>query len=1023
MAVYTEYNLESKLNTVKEIEINPGLLEKVVSLLGKQIKKIQAVVNDEMYKEMTSKIIGRRKSLYEMSLGAIPRPVAAAIQAFLKIDRFLGLAYLIDGKLYGTSLITLKKNQPDPSKEILENFILMASLALRRKLAENALQKSEHQFRAIFEQAGIGVALLNTKTGQFIRINQKYCDFLGYTMDEMLQKTFMDITYQDDIKLNVDKNKNFINGAEKEFSYEKRYIHKNGEIIWGKLTISPLWNSNEKPETYFHVAIVENIDEHKKAEEALRESEDKYSKAFNTSPYAITITNAEDGKIIEVNDAFTSISGYTREEAIANSSIGLNLWVDCEVRNNVIKNLFEGKKVIGWECLFKKKNNEIITGLFSAEIIYLKNKPYIISSILDITDRKIAEEELKTNKAKLYLALNSAKMGVWQFNVDKKIRIFDDQTCSLLGLDPDTYSGKEDEFFAVVHPDDLYRITEALNRTIKYNEPYESEYRVIWQDSSIHYISARGKYEKNENLQIINGIVWDITERKKAEEELRDSEKTFSDMFQKSPVSIILSVPFDGTILDVNETFLHYMEYERDEVIGKTTIEMNIFADLNDKEILVNILKKKGVVFGYECCFRSKKDKILTVLLSIVFIKIKGKTCLLTTVIDISDRKLVEQELVKAKEQAEESDRLKSAFLANMSHEIRTPMNGILGFTELLKEPKLTGEEQKEYINIIEKSGERMLNIINDIINISKVESGLMKIYLSEFNVNEQAEYVCNFFKLEAEQKGIRLFFNNSILPEGVTVKTDKEKVYAVLTNLVKNALKFTQNGSIEVGYEKKDKFIEFYVKDTGVGISDEHIKIIFERFRQGSESLTRNYEGAGLGLSISKAYIEMLGGKIWVESKLGQGSCFFFTIPYDESNEEKNTIINTVISNEENFKLKKLNILIAEDDETSEKLILKTIKTLSNSILKAKTGIEAIKVCKNNPDIDLILMDIKMPEMDGYEASRQIRQFNKGIIIIAQTAYALAGEKETALAAGCNDYISKPYNQNSLKALLKKYF
>jgi len=388
--------------------------------------------------------------------------------------------------------------------------------------------------------------------------------------------------------------------------------------------------------------------------------------------------------------------------------------------------------------------------------------------------------------------------------------------------------------------------------------------------------------------------------------------------------------------------------------------------------------------------------------------------------------KIVEErtkELVKAKDQAEESDRLKSAFLANMSHEIRTPMNGILGFAGLLKEPDLTGEMQQEYIKIIEKSGDRMLNIINNIIDISKIEANLIDVDIKDSNLNEKMEFIYNFFKPQVEEKGMRLLCNNTLSAKEANIRTDNEKVYSILTNLVKNAIKYSKEGTIEFGYIKKDTTLEFYVKDSGIGIPKGRQEAIFERFVQADTADKMARQGAGLGLSISKAYVELLGGKIWVESKVGMGSTFYFTLPYNAEPEEKNTFGVVSQIRGEMTQIKKLKILIAEDDENSEKLISLIVKDFSRELLKVRTGNEAIEICRTNSDTDLILMDIQMPEMDGYEATRQIRQFNKDVIIIAQTAYGLSGDREKAIEAGCNDYITKPIKKVELLSIISKNF
>ena len=388
---------------------------------------------------------------------------------------------------------------------------------------------------------------------------------------------------------------------------------------------------------------------------------------------------------------------------------------------------------------------------------------------------------------------------------------------------------------------------------------------------------------------------------------------------------------------------------------------------------------------------------------------------------DISERKLMEEKLIKSKEKAEESDRLKSAFLANMSHEIRTPMNGIIGFASLLNESDLSGESQKKYIKFIEKSGVRMLEIINNIISISKIESGLVEVNSKEFNINEQQEELYTFFKPEVEAKGIDFSYKSFLPLNHSIIKTDKDKFFSILTNLIKNAIKYTEKGSIEFGYNLKGKFIEFYIKDTGIGIEDSRQGVIFDRFIQADIENKMARQGAGLGLSISKAYVELLGGNMWVKSETGKGSVFYFTIPYNNTSVNKDDKKNIIKESEIENKFKRLNILLVDDDEISGLLINAMFEKTNCNILQAKNGIQAVDLCKKNPDIDLILMDIRMPEMDGYESTRQIRKFNKKVIIIAQTAFALSGDKEKAIEAGCNEYITKPIIKDKLFSLIQK--
>ncbi len=510
-------------------------------------------------------------------------------------------------------------------------------------------------------------------------------------------------------------------------------------------------------------------------------------------------------------------------------------------------------------------------------------------------------------------------------------------------------------------------------------------------------------------------------EENRTQKEKRQSDKALYDSYVFSK-SLLNTIPFGMNIVDESGIILFLSDQLKnifgEGAIGKKCWEL--YRD--DKKQCGDCPLLKGINIGETETYESHGilgNKIFDI--SYTGIMYDGKKAMLEIFQDITVRKEKEVELIIAKEKAEESDRLKSAFLANMSHEIRTPMNGILGFTELLKEPNLTGEEQQKYIQIIEKSGTRMLNIMNNIISISKIESGLIELNISEININEQIEYLYTFFKPAVEGKGMRFFYNNSLPFRKANIKTDREKLFAILTNLIENAIKYSEEGSIEFGYDKKGKYIELYVKDSGIGIINNRQEAIFERFIQADIADKNAYQGAGLGLSISKAYVEMLGGKLWVESETGIGSTFYFTIPYTTELLKTDGITNSTAGDVMEVQAEKLKIIIVEDDETSDLLLNIMLSEIGKEILHAKSGLEAIELCRNNPDTDLILMDIKMPVMDGHEATRQIRQFNKDVIIIAQTAHGLSGDKENAIVAGCNAYISKPIRKVELLSLIQQ--
>ena len=392
------------------------------------------------------------------------------------------------------------------------------------------------------------------------------------------------------------------------------------------------------------------------------------------------------------------------------------------------------------------------------------------------------------------------------------------------------------------------------------------------------------------------------------------------------------------------------------------------------------------------------------------------------------------RELQKAKKKAEEADRLKSAFLANMSHEIRTPMNAILGFSELLASPDLKIDKKNTFIDIINANGTALLNLIDDIIDISKIEAQQIKIHKKDCDINKIMHDLYTFYSNDIRSKekyNIELRLKN-IIEKDLIIHTDPFRFRQVLSNLIGNAVKFTENGFIEFGcileathhgvsLKSNGMFLQFYVKDTGIGIPDDKVDMIFDRFRQIEREHIRNTRGTGLGLAISKNLVELLGGKIWVESTLNKGTTFYFTIPYQLC--EKNiTDIPATISDKENYNWKDKLILVVDNEEFIYKFFEEILQKTGAKLLWVRNGREAVDICISNDNIDIVLMDIKMPVMDGYEAIRKIKQIRKELPIIVQTAYAMEEEREKSLNAGCNDYIAKPLRSKELLSIMSKY-
>lgn len=386
----------------------------------------------------------------------------------------------------------------------------------------------------------------------------------------------------------------------------------------------------------------------------------------------------------------------------------------------------------------------------------------------------------------------------------------------------------------------------------------------------------------------------------------------------------------------------------------------------------------------------------------------------------LKNTKKINKELTIAKVKAEESDNLKSAFLANMSHEIRTPMNAIMGFSNLLLEKGLVKEKIENYVKIINASGLQLLTIISDIIDISKIESGQVIIEYENININTLMNDIYITYNKITNLKKIKLSFSCKRPNDNLQIKTDGNRIKQVLCNLLNNALKFTKQGQINFGYVIKGSTIEFFVKDTGIGIAPENQDLIFNRFRQVDVTSTRIYGGNGLGLSISKALVEKLGGSMTVHSQLGEGSIFTFTIPYEKV--VLDTLRNNLSKNSNQNFLNKHTILLVEDEINNHAYLEELFTGINFKIIHAWNGKEAVEKVKKHSEIALVLMDIKMPIMDGNEAIKLIKQIRPELPVIAQTAFALSHNRKQALEAGFDNYISKPLLKDPLMKVISCY-
>lgn len=863
------------------------------------------------------------------------------------------------------------------------------------------------------DNAQLGIYEINEEGG-INYANLEACRMLGYRPEELIGMSLFMV----DTSFDAESFKEHRKAVKKQESKSIRTSHKrkDGTFIPVEVTISYFEYEGKQ----YSYSFVKDISEHLAHEKSLKEREERFRTLAESVPAGIIVADKEQN-IHYINSYFVKLFGYEKEEIPDVYTWMPKAFPDKEKRQAVIKK---------WGMALEKARSTNTEMEPLEEEVSCKNgkKRHIefriksgdlLDFILftDISSRKKTENRLKKSEQNYKYLFENNPHPMWIYDLESLRFLAVNETAI------QKYGYSRNEFMSMtikdIRPEEekdlLLQNIQNQKDSIQASGPWKhllnSGETIIVEIFSHHILFA----DKKARLVIAH----DITEKEKALDHLKLLERSVN----QSPVEILIT-DNNGAIEYVNPAFCQLTGYSSGEVLGKTPKILNsghqnkIFYQKMWNTILsgkdwkgeIRNKKKDGSMFW--------EDMVISPILNeegIIshFVSIRE---------DITNKKKMIDDLVEAKKKAEESDRLKSAFLANMSHEIRTPMNGILGFMDVLQNDDITEEQRDHYMSIVRKGGNRLLNTINDIIEISKIEAGHNALNESSIFVPDMLNYFHDFYHKEALRKKIDFRIQNRAGKKANVIVSDKTKLESIIGNFIKNAFKFTADGYIELGVVAEPGKIVFYVADTGTGIPGNRQKAIFERFVQADLEITRPHEGSGLGLSIAQGYAAMLGGKIWVESTEGKGSTFYFSMPFktatnfEQEKHQENPDRSVTPQGKEQL------LLIAEDEEHSF-MYLKIILTNNNyRVLWARNGAEAVKYCQENHNIAMVLMDVKMPVTDGLEATRQIRQFNPELPIIAQTAYALSGDRLKALRAGCNDYIDKPIKKERLLTMIEKH-
>jgi PAS domain S-box-containing protein len=853
------------------------------------------------------------------------------------------------------------------------------------------------------------VIFLLSSQGMIVSLNEAFEKITGWTRQEWIGKPFANLLHQEDIQLGQERLLNIMNGHISD-AIELRIRKKSGDYLYGEILATP-WIKNKKPAGL--VGVGRDITKRKKAEEKLSVSENKFSKLFHSSPDAILLTELKSGIIIEVNASFVKFSGYSSEELIGHPVLEFNMYGPAE-RQRFVSMLREKGKIHNVEFVLKNKAGKELHVLSSAEIIEIEGEPHTITILKDITESKRAEEALRESEERFKTLSFLGNEGL-MIHEEGIILDANKAFASLLGYSsPDGLIGKNGLEVVKLTPKSKKVVIDHMRNNL--NDTYDIE--IINVNGKVIPAETKGTEIVYMGHKARLVYMRDITKRKIDEEALAESKALLASIID-STNDLIWSIDVDRyRLLTFNKGLKIFFEQEGIQIREGMLLEDILPSELVKKlsQLYSQTLQEGSLITMYQTTIGNR-----TLWINLHLLSQKNKPYAISAFAkDITELMQAQEALIQAKEKAEESDRLKTAFMNNISHEVRTPLNGILGFAQIILKPDIKEDEKEIYLDILNTSSERLLNTITDYMDISLLVSGNLQVHKQSISLSELLNEIYDKFQPKCAAKNLELIKQFPSTTKYYPFFCDALLLEKSISHLVDNAIKFTQSGTIILGLRLFGSEYEIYIKDTGSGISQEAQDKIFDYFRQEVISSTRGYEGSGLGLSISKGMVELMGGKIRVESIKGEGSTFFIAFPAEPG------IIKNIESSNINDKKSRSSIspviLIAEDDKSNFEFFKTILERTSFKYLHAINGIETVEMCRNHPEISIVLMDIKLPLMDGLEATQKIREFKKDLPIIGVTAYAMTGDREKVLNAGCNDYIAKPIESDKLIKLIKKH-